>query len=335
LALSAFLLLWINPLLVTNVGFQLSYIAVTGILLLYGPIGKLYKPKNPVLKFFWQLIAVSLAAQLATAPLAVFYFNQFPTFFLISNIFVIPAVTILVWGGVVLLLVGAVSTTIASIIGMGISLIINTVESILTLITNWPYASIQGISFDIYELLLVYLFIGLLIAITITGSRQSLRISLALVVLIFAFRTVMLTNTKASSKQIVFYSLSNHDWAVDLVRNGEFMTLSDTSLTENQIEYSIMPFRITEGLVTSDKKMSYRQIKDLGKVAVWQNKKMLIAESCAHHLQEAVIFDFILQPNHPRYMDCYSDQNLLIKLVKDDGYYGHSLNEQAFIAELN
>lgn len=335
LSISAFLLLWINPFLITNVSFQLSYIAVTGILLLYKPIAGLYTPENRILRFFWQLVAVSIAAQLATAPLAAYYFNQFPTYFLISNLFVIPAVTILVWGGVVLLIVGMVSTTIASLIGTGITFIINTVEHILTAITSWPYSSIQGITLDFYELILVYSFIGVLIAIIVHGSKQSLRIGLALVVLIFAARTVILTYKKTQTNQIVFYSLSYRDWAVDLVRNGEFIALSDSTLTENKTKFSIKPYRTGEGLIESAGKANSRYIKDVGTIIVWQRKKILIAESCSHHLREGTIFDFILHPNHSRFMDCYTDQNLLIKLVNEDGYYGHSLNGQAFIAELN
>ncbi|WP_159520161.1 ComEC/Rec2 family competence protein [Sunxiuqinia indica] len=91
IAASAFLLLLINPNLIFEVGFQLSYAAVTSIVFFFPKIELLWSPQNKVINWFWQLFCVSMAAQIGTFALSVYYFHQFPLFFWLSNFIVIPA----------------------------------------------------------------------------------------------------------------------------------------------------------------------------------------------------------------------------------------------------
>ncbi|MCK3685643.1 ComEC/Rec2 family competence protein [Maribellus sp. YY47] len=104
LATSAFILLLINPNNLFEVGFQLSYSAVFGIVFLQPKLEKLWPVKNKMVRYIWILITVSISAQIATFPLTSYYFHQFPTYFLLTNIVVIPAVFVLIILGVLLLL---------------------------------------------------------------------------------------------------------------------------------------------------------------------------------------------------------------------------------------
>ncbi|MEO6283867.1 MAG: ComEC/Rec2 family competence protein [Dyadobacter sp.] len=114
LAVSAFLILLFDPSALYDVGFQLSYLAMSGIFLLYEPILSIYNPENlgnpgnRVLKYLWQVTALSLAAQLATFPLSLYYFHQFPTYFWLVNPFVILFTNILLPAAIVLLLVSTI-----------------------------------------------------------------------------------------------------------------------------------------------------------------------------------------------------------------------------------
>jgi len=105
LALSAFLILLLDPAALYDVGFQLSYLAMAGIFLLYEPINGIFQPENRILKFAWQITALSFAAQLATFPLSLFYFHQFPTYFWLVNPFVIAFTNVLLPGAMLLLIV--------------------------------------------------------------------------------------------------------------------------------------------------------------------------------------------------------------------------------------
>ena len=98
---ASFIVLVINePTLLFNVGFQLSYLAVAGIVLLYKPIYDLYITSNRLLDKTWSIVAVSFAAQIITFPLSLFYFHQFPNYFMITNILVVPLSSLIIYTGI-------------------------------------------------------------------------------------------------------------------------------------------------------------------------------------------------------------------------------------------
>jgi competence protein ComEC len=87
---SALLILILNPLEIFNLGFQLSYLAVLGILVFQPKIAALFRFKYKVFKWTWELMAVSMAAQLTTLPIILYYFHQFPIYFVLSNLLIVP-----------------------------------------------------------------------------------------------------------------------------------------------------------------------------------------------------------------------------------------------------
>lgn len=104
LATSMFLLLIINPLFLFDIGFQLSYLAVFGIVWLQPIFYKLMKSTTKITDYFWQLFTVSLAAQIGILPLSLFYFHQFPGLFFLSNLIVIPLLQIILVGGILVVI---------------------------------------------------------------------------------------------------------------------------------------------------------------------------------------------------------------------------------------
>lgn len=104
LAGAAMLLLVWDPRMLFQLSFQLSFLAVLGIVLCYDPIRRLWSPGNVVLRYCWSLIAVSLAAQLFTTPVSLAVFKAFPVWFLPANIIIVTLVNIGVVGGILLLL---------------------------------------------------------------------------------------------------------------------------------------------------------------------------------------------------------------------------------------
>ena len=106
LFLSAFVLLIFNAAWLFDLGFQLSYSALLGILIWQAKIEALFESRFKPLVWLNKLLSVSLAAQIGTLPLSLYYFHQFPTYFWLSNIVMIPVVTVLMYAGFVLLLIG-------------------------------------------------------------------------------------------------------------------------------------------------------------------------------------------------------------------------------------
>src|SRR3982751_6559739 len=90
LAASAFVMLCYNPFFLWDVGFQLSYAAVISIIAFARPIHGWIYVANKSLDFVWELVAVTLSAQILTLPIIFYYFHQFPNLFLITNIVIVP-----------------------------------------------------------------------------------------------------------------------------------------------------------------------------------------------------------------------------------------------------
>lgn len=158
LAISAVVLLCINPYLIFEVGFQLSYLAVLGIVYLQPKIYSLWVPNNFILESAWKITAVSFAAQIATFPLGLYYFHQFPVYFFVSNLVVIPAATIILYLGVFLFItssIGGISIVIGKILGGIIFLLNETVAFTREL----PFSLIEEISITRLDAYLLYLFI--------------------------------------------------------------------------------------------------------------------------------------------------------------------------------
>lgn len=163
LAFTAIVMLLVNPLSLYDMGFQLSFMAVLTIQL-FGPMLERLIPlhlqmEHRWLKTLWGLISVSLAAQIGTAPLIAYYFERFATWFLLSNLVVIPLATLLLyltllsictcwWNGLLALLVTALSS------------IVVLMNSLLEGITRLPLCSIEGIHLSLLQLACVYLLIG-------------------------------------------------------------------------------------------------------------------------------------------------------------------------------
>ncbi len=83
---TAFVLLAIDPLLIYDIGFQLSYLAMVGIFLLYPIVSSWFYIKNKWIRKLWEGTAVGIAAQALTVPLTLYYFHQFPNYFILTNI---------------------------------------------------------------------------------------------------------------------------------------------------------------------------------------------------------------------------------------------------------
>lgn len=82
---TAFVLIVIQPFTLFDIGFQLSFLAMLGIFLFNSSVRSLFQPKNKIIRWFWDATAIGFAAQLMTTPLSLYYFHQFPNYFLLAN----------------------------------------------------------------------------------------------------------------------------------------------------------------------------------------------------------------------------------------------------------
>ena len=111
LGFAAFMMLWLNPYLFHNIGFQLSFLAMAGILLFAKPIIRSLNFKWKPAHWTWEIVALSLAAQVFIVPVLLGQFHQFPLTFIISSIVAIPAGYIIILGAILNMLLSIFDLT--------------------------------------------------------------------------------------------------------------------------------------------------------------------------------------------------------------------------------
>ncbi|MCB9189669.1 MAG: ComEC family competence protein [Flavobacteriales bacterium] len=207
LAGSALVLLIYNPYLIMEVGFQLSYLAVLGIVYFQTIIYKRIYVKNKILDYIWSITSVSIAAQLTTFPLGLLYFHQFPTYFFISNLVVIPAAMIIIALGIGLFITSWIPI-IAGALGFLLSNVIFGMNWVVRSIDQLPVSLIEGISITILECWIIYcmiIFIGL--------ARETHRLKYLNVSLVLFSTLLILDHTEdishSSTREIVIYSIKD------------------------------------------------------------------------------------------------------------------------------
>lgn len=102
LSIAAFSMLLYNPFYLFDVGFQLSFVAVASILFFYPLIFAFLSFKNRMARWAWGILCISMAAQLGTAPLVMYYFSNFSVYFLMTNLVASVLVPFIIYGAVLL-----------------------------------------------------------------------------------------------------------------------------------------------------------------------------------------------------------------------------------------
>jgi len=182
--ISMLFLLIANPYFLFDVGFQLSYSAVLSIVLLRPVLSDLWIPTNSVSRYMWDLVTVSLTAQLGVLPLSLYYFHQFPMLFLISNLCIIPILAILLFTGVFTVIFSLLGIPTAWLISV-FSALIYYMNSIVNWVSDQELFLIQYIHFSGLQL---GISIGVLVALVFLIHQFKWRLFYVLVLMILGIQ---------------------------------------------------------------------------------------------------------------------------------------------------
>lgn len=270
LSASAFFLLALDPFLVMQVGFQLSYLAVLGIILLQPQIQNWFAPKQWLLSQVWSIISVSLAAQAATFPLGLLYFHQFPVYFLISNMVVIPVSTVVIYGGIFLLIVSPWHFG-AALSGILVGDIVHVMNALVMLLEKLPFAQVSGISISVFETWMLYAAAGAATFFSIS-KNQNFLIAFFISVLLILSSQVCEAFQLARQKEFIVYSVKgksmlniidgkeNYNWA-------DAATLNDRNL----MQFNVYGHWWDCGLNENNKTWMCDSNQTAGKVVTYKN----------------------------------------------------------------
>jgi len=225
LVVSIFLILLFQPYFLFDVGFQLSYAALFFIVWLQPTLAKYWTPKNKIVQFFWDIITVSFAAQLGTLPLSVYYFHQFPGLFFVTNLLVLPLLS-------VIMLLGVIVMTIAAFSALPIWCIkplewgITIMNSIIHWVASFESFIFTNISSTFILMIASY---GLLIALILWWKKKSLIRTILVLSAIILVQIILIKNKlefgnskewivlNASKKTIICQRIGNE---IEVISNG-------------------------------------------------------------------------------------------------------------------
>ena len=238
LAVSAIVLLIINPYMIYQVGFQLSYAAVFGIVYLQPKIYKLIYFNNTIAQKIWAITCVSLAAQIATLPISLHFFHQFPVYFFVSNLVVIPSAILIFYLGIGLFIVAPFGG-FSLLIGKVLNFFLWVLNQAIFFTEKLAYSLIEEIALSIFETYLLYLTIFLFL---ISIYYRKAKFIYATMFLSFVFLGLQLDTQYSSIQQnyLTFYSIKG-ETVFELVKNKKVYFVSSKELKN---DWSKMLFNV-------------------------------------------------------------------------------------------
>lgn len=280
-AFAALVLLYLNPYNLLEVGFQLSFLAVLGIVYLQPRIYNLLEVRSRVLDWVWVYFTVAVAAQVATFPLGLYYFHQFPVYFWLTNIVVVPAATLVLYSGMLALVFSAVPGLSWLLFQVHFWLVWGMNEFNLW-VQRWPQALINGIDISLLQTYLLYL---LLFAAVLFLALKKLRyFGIAVgIAAILSVQELWEEAQQRQQRQLVVYSLRGST-GIGLVQGQQAMLVADSALLQNPQNYTfnVQPHLWQLG-VEQPQQVSFASpaapsimLPDSNQLLVWQGQRWLI-----------------------------------------------------------
>jgi competence protein ComEC len=272
LAASAFCLLLYDPFMIVSVGFQLSYLAVLGIVYLQPLLYRLIEPRNRIIDETWKITCVSLAAQMSTFMLGLLYFRQFPNYFLISNLFVIPLSFIILMTGLAALALSFIPA-IGTLLGLCLTSLIKVLNYLVFWVESWPYSLVENIYISAWQALILGGFV-LLFCFYLERRRLKYLTFASSLLIIFALCSWQHFASEVSGKRITVYRIPKQT-VYDLSEDGTAVTFAniDSTTDKSRLAFNLSINRLMHGIsnVLEIDSVAITRCVPGGKFTVWRN----------------------------------------------------------------
>lgn len=241
---SAFILLMINPLDVFAVGFQLSYAAVLSIVFFQPYIYKLFVFERNIPDKIWALLSVSIAAQMGTMPIGFFYFHQFPNYFFLTNVLVIPLASIILYLAVLLLAINWIP-----LLSGGVAFLLKVVLKLLLVgvggINSLPFAATKNIYITGVQTIVLYVVIISFALFWIYNKKQLLYAFLTSL-LVFFVLDLRLNIENETSSEVLFLNTRN-SFTMNVISPENTVIADDAAFGKsNYLDYSCKPYWVSK-----------------------------------------------------------------------------------------
>ena len=299
LAASAFVLLCYNPYFLWDVGFQLSYLALIGIIIFQRPLYNLVYIKNIWLDKIWQLASVSLAAQILTLPVCIYYFHQFPILFLLANIIVVPLSSIILYVEIFLLAFSWVPF-LGPCLGKTTGWLVWLMNKIITRIDHLDFAVWDKIPATVLSTLLLYAIVIGICGWLLNKNKQMFQFTISCL-LLFTLQYAYNTWLQQKQQKIIVYNVPQHQ-AIDLVSGNNYQFAGDSALQEDAVlqNFHLKPARVALQLNTR-KELMNKVFKE-GMFYQFYNKRIVLINKAVVFgpVQQKISVDMVIISNNSK-----------------------------------
>jgi competence protein ComEC len=304
------------------VGFQLSYLAVIGIVTFQPHILCIWKPKAKIANYFWQLMSVSVAAQLATFPLSVYYFGQFPNYFLIANLAVIMLSSVVLITGILTLAL-SFSALLSGWSAWLLTKEIYVMNTIIRFVEELPGAVTDRISINTIQLFALCFVIIILLWTMVSRNKKGI-LALLSGLALFGGLHVIDVWRKQRQETITCYAMQSGS-ALSFNFHGKALLLCDSSLTPKSQNYkfNIQNHECKERIIShffgfeTDTIIEEKQFCKQGNFIRFGNKTLLLAQNNMHYypVDKPITIDYLLVRQNTKCHLEYMVEALKIKQV--------------------
>ncbi|MHA7942964.1 ComEC/Rec2 family competence protein [Formosa sp. 3Alg 14/1] len=315
-AISAFLLLLWNPMLLFDVGFQLSYLAVLSIVALQPKLNRLWFPKYKLINLLWNTLTVTVAAQIGVLPLSIYYFHQFPGLFFLSNLIIIPFLGFILGFGILILLMATLGI-LPKVIAILFNKVIGFMNTIIQWIANQDQFIYSAISIKLNTVIALYVLIIGFIYVLFTPKYKSIVVTLIACIIL---QCTLLYNRVAinATEWIMFHKTRETILTHRIDRQLDIFTATDSTLSLHT--YPLKDYAISKGIETA-------QTKPLKAVYSINNKNILIVDSLGAYNVRSFNPYYVLLSNSPQI-----NLNRLIDSLRPKEIIADGSNYKSYIA---
>ena len=299
LAASAFVMLCYNPFYLWDVGFQLSYLAVIGTIIFQKPIYNWFYIKNKYVNEVWKLTAVSLAAQTLTFPICIYYFHQFPNFFLITNIIAVPLSTIILYAEIALVALSWIPL-LGVWLGKTVAWLVWLMNQVILKINALPYTTWDKIPASVLSTILLYAVVFGVSAWLLNKNLKAFRLAMLCLLGFTVVQSYANWQIKNQQKLIV-YNVPQHK-AIDFVTGNDFFFIGDSVLLKDGMlqNFHLKPGRIA--LQLNNRKDSIPELFQQEQFYQFGNKRVLLIDKplAFEALNKKIDVDIIIISKSPK-----------------------------------
>lgn len=325
---SAFIMLLYNPDFLWDVGFQLSYTAVLSIVYFQPKISKWLCFKHPVLKWLWDLTAVSVAAQIGTAPFTLYYFHQFANYFILTNFVAIPFAMLIIYAAFALFVLSTVpyiSIAIAFVLNWLLKILNFSIQFIHDLPYSVTYTTIS------HEQILLLLCLIVLLAFYVEYKKYFALVGATTLLLVFVSINLWINYKSITDSQLVVYS-DNKNTHIDFIDGKEHFIYSTNLPSIEKVAQSYWLHRnLDEPQVVQSQSWYLDGFIQFGdkKICVLGDSMLTNRISTKLLAVDCLIIGNGIKPKMKQLMECIAPKQIIVDKTISK-WYAHSIRSYCF-----